>query len=109
MSPMLLDLIWLNKGTDTGDHWPQNWFYYRVTPVDASGEEAGQEGSNNQVCRVSWPDLQDMTGFDEGEGVVETVANVGLAVAHYDTSDIVRSKLGVDHDKSILIGSRVRP
>jgi len=24
-------------------------------------------------------------------------------------ADIVRSKLGVDHDKSILIGSRVRP
>jgi hypothetical protein len=91
---MMIDCMYLNKGTDTGSNYPDKWVYYRVCSVDAGGEAAGREGSNIQVCRVSWPDLQDMTGFEKGEGVAETVGNVGLAVAHYDTSDIVRSKFG---------------
>ena len=53
---------------------------------------------------VSWPDLQDRTGLEKGEGVAEAVGNIGLAIAHYDTSDIVRGKFGVAHDQSILIG-----
>jgi hypothetical protein len=109
MYGMNIDCIYLNKGTDTGSNFPDRWVYYRVCSVGASGEEAGHEGSNIQVCRLSWPDLQDMTGFGAGEGVAETVGNVGLAVARYDTSAIVRSKFGVDHDESILIGLRNRP
>jgi hypothetical protein len=65
---MIIDCIYLNKGTDTGSNHLDNWVYYRVCSVDAAGETAGHEGSNVQVCQISWPDLQDKTGFEKGEG-----------------------------------------
>lgn len=105
---MLLDLIWLNKGNDRSDHFPDNWIYYRVNSVDASGQTAGSEGSNIEVCKLDWPTLADAIGFEAGQGIVETVGNVGLNSAHQDTSQIVRSKFSVDHNESVLIGVRER-
>jgi hypothetical protein len=103
-----IDTIWLNKPKG-GDSEPDTWVYYRVTPVAGGGQPAGADKSNVEVCRLHWPTLEDLTGFSQDQGIVETAGSVGLVSAELDTTDIVKGKFGIDHRQSILMGIRERP
>ena len=39
------DIIYLDKGTDTGDHLPDTWQYFRVTGEDWLDHPEGTEGA----------------------------------------------------------------
>ena len=96
---MEADLIYLNKRgyeQNTGE-----WVYYRTTAVSGLGIGGGGIGSTVRVCRVKFPDLNDV-----GE-IVDTPGTVGYVSAHPNVVNILKG-WGVDHERSILIGVRER-
>lgn len=96
---MQWDLFYLDKHGD--DDQPQSWTYYRIRSTTGLGIPAGQLGSSVEICRVRWPDFNDI------EPLIETPGVVGCMSAEYNASRLLE-QWGVNHDRSILIGSLIR-
>jgi hypothetical protein len=97
----VVDVIYLDKRGDDGDHFPDTWAYYRITSVTGLGNPEGTPGSSIEACRLTWPTLEDIPPPTETPGVV------GLAVAW----DVVNKALrlwDIDRERSIFIGVRDR-
>lgn len=95
------DLIYVDKGQDTGDHLPDTWKYFRVTGVTGLGNPEGTAGATIQVCRVKWPTLEDIPPANDSPGVT----------TYASAWEIVNGALqqwGIDRERSILIGIRDR-
>lgn len=97
---MVLDEIYVDKLGDE-DHLPDTWKYYRVTGVTGLGNPEGTEEATIQVCRVSWPTLEDIPPVNDSPGVVTYTR------AWEIVGDALR-QWGIDRDRSIFIGLRER-
>jgi hypothetical protein len=97
----VFDLIYLDKGADTADYFPDTWKYYRVTGVMGLGNTQGTEGATIQVCRVSWPKFEDIPPINDSPGVTTYASAweiVNGALRQWD----------IDRERSIIIGLRPR-
>lgn len=95
------DVIYLDKGEDTGDLLPDTWQYFRVTGENRLGHPEGTEGASIQVCRVKWPTLEDIPPMTDSPGVT----------TYASSWEIVNGALrqsGIDRERSIIIGIRDR-
>jgi hypothetical protein len=98
---IVTELIYVDKGEDTGDHFPDTWKYYRVSGVTGLGNPGGTPGATIQVCRVSWPKLEDIPPINDSPGVT----------SYASAWEIVNGALrqwGIDRERSIFIGVRDR-
>lgn len=75
-----------------------SWIYYRVDSVDGPDEPSGTLRAPIQICRVSWPEFDDIPPITETPGVT------GLESAYEQMCSVVQSRWGVDHERSALIG-----
>jgi hypothetical protein len=98
---IISDEIYVDKGKDTGNHFPDTWKYYRVTGVTGLGNPEGTEEATIQVCRVSWPKLDDIPPATDSPGVT------GLASAWEIVNRALR-QWDIDRERSIFIGIRDR-
>jgi hypothetical protein len=95
------DIIYLDKHGDDGDHLPDTWEYFRVTGLPGMGNPEGTFGATIEVCRVSWPKLEDIPPATETPGVV------ALASAWELVNKALR-QWGIERERSIFIGIRDR-
>jgi hypothetical protein len=96
-----MDMIYLDKGTDTGDRFPHTWQYFRVSGVDWSDFREGTVGATLQVCRVKWPTFEDILPITDSPGVTTDAS----------TWEIVNGALrqsGIERGRSTFIGIRDR-
>jgi hypothetical protein len=98
---MVSDEIYVDKGNDHEDHLPDTWIYYRVTGVTGLGNLEGTEGATIQVCRVTWPKLEDIPPVNDSPGVV-TFENA------YQRVSRALKQWNIDRERSIFIGIRDR-
>jgi hypothetical protein len=95
------DIIYLDKHGDDGDHLPDTWEYFRVSGLPGLGNPEGTLGATIEVCRVSWPKLEDIPPATETPGVV------ALASAWELVNKALR-QWGIERGRSIFIGIRDR-
>jgi hypothetical protein len=94
-----IDMIFVDK--HDADNDPDTWTYYRITSVTGLGNPQNTEGSTVQICRLTWPKLEDIPPETDSPGVVTFVSAYGVtnrALEHW----------GIDREKSVLIGFRYR-
>jgi hypothetical protein len=79
------------------ENFTHTWVYYRVGSVEAE-EAAGTLHAPIEVCRVLWPTFEDVPPMIDTPGIT------GLESAHPHVCRLLKQQLGVDHERSELIG-----
>jgi hypothetical protein len=98
MRGQIINSIFLYK-PPASENFTNTWIYYRVASTDGD-ELAGTLYAPVQMCRVSWPSLQDIPPMTDTPGVT------GLTSAYDAMCNIARGQWGVDHERSVFIGFR---
>jgi hypothetical protein len=95
-----IDLIYLSRpdGTEAGPS--TEWIYYRVT----HGGDEDQGDGLFAVSKVSFPGCVDLS---DGPGELATItpARIGYESVEVNLHKLLLNRYGVDHEKSILIGT----
>jgi hypothetical protein len=92
------DLIYLFKPEGTEDGPSIKWIYYRVTP------SAREDDGHIAVSRVTFPGCVDISD-NPGDLASILPGLVGYESAEAKRNAYLLNRWGVDHNRSILIGS----
>jgi hypothetical protein len=94
------DSIYLNKrGNET---FTGVWVYYRLTSL-------GKLGDSIEVALLTWPDFKDIDVVgDIDKAVVVNPGDTGYVSAYPNFTTLLQKKWNIDHEKSVVIGIRVR-
>jgi hypothetical protein len=98
----MVDLIWLDKFGDDDDNDTSKWKYYRSS-------SRGEDQDPIEVALVTFPSLEDIDFVgDVLSARVTTPGETGMATAWDRVGRVLHNKWGIERERSILIGIRVR-